>query len=448
MKLAKYICTHCGRHFEAEEKENIECPGCYWSSSVKKDEGEEKETPESSLSAGKEDLFIGSGKGVGGVIGKVKSFFLILVILGLAAGVVFAAWPLVQSFFSSDKIKISLPSEKAKEKITPQESARTTAAAGQAPLTEKEKNILNRRLEIDPNRKPSAEEQKILDFHASFQTGLVEKLPSQAWTLENFKKLIAEQEHFYKVPLPGSYKRKLEKLFQEKYFSAQTAFEQGNLRGARDLWVASLAFPIYANDVKKHRGVVLTMLRPFVNDTLSKIGAINNVLVEGKVREKERIITEQYQSLFGLIQNQSWNEALASIQELEKGLQDLENPAQEAMIPPAYPQSVALVDEGIRATLRDLLSPSPQGFADFGPLRQDIVAKKTVVLSFLPEMLEKSRKYYQTALEMIEKGEWSQAQVQLRQVTMPLELVEDAQEKMKILEKLTKAELDSAPKSG
>ena len=38
MKLIPYVCTHCGRRFEAEEKGILECPGCFWSTSVKKEE--------------------------------------------------------------------------------------------------------------------------------------------------------------------------------------------------------------------------------------------------------------------------------------------------------------------------------------------------------------------------------------------------------------------------
>jgi len=440
MKLVPYVCSHCGRRFEAEEKENIECPGCYWSSSVKKEEeaaGEEL----------KQDLFVGSGKKASGALEKLKLFFMVCLIGGLVAAIGFFGWPLAQSFLSSNESP--LPFGKMKEKIAGQEAVKKDAAP--APdsnqLTEEEKSILNRRLELAAGRKPSPEEQKVLDYHASFQTGLVEKLPSQAWTLENFKKMIAEQERAYQVPLPGSYKRKLDQLFKEKYLPAQAAFEQGNLQAARDLWAGSLAFPIYGNDIKKHRGVILTMLRPFINDTLSKIGAINNALVEGKIRGKERIITEEYQSLFALLQSLSWKEALAAIQKMETSLRELENPAQESATP-AYPQDIALVDEGIRATLVDLLTPPPQGFADFEPLRQDILAKKNVVLGFLPESLEKSRRYYEAGLERIKKGEWSQAQVELRQVAIPLELVNDAKEKIKILEKLRKAELDSVPKAG
>ncbi len=442
MKLMSYVCSHCGRRFEAEEKENIECPGCYWSSSVKKEEevaGEEL----------KQDLFVGSGKKASGALEKVKLFFMVCLIGGLVAAIGFFGWPLAQSFLSSNESP--LPFGKSKEEIAGPAGLKKDAVPATDPnqITEEEKSILNRRVELAADRKPSSEEQKVLDYHASFQTGLVEKLPSQAWTLEDFKKLIAEQERAYQVPLPGSYKRKLDQLVKEKYLPAQAAFEQGNLQVARDLWAGSLAFPIYANDVKKHRGVILTMLRPFINDTLSKIGAINNTLVEGKIREKERIITEEYQSLFPLLQSYSWKEALALIQKMESGLRELENPAQEAAAPPPYPpQDIALVDEGIRATLVDLLTPPPQGFADFEPLHQDILAKKNVVLGFLPESLEKSRRYYEAGLERIAKGEWSQAQVELRQIDIPLELLKDAQEKIKILEKLRKAELDSVPKSG
>lgn len=37
MVMKKFICTHCGRRFEAEEKEVMECPGCFWSTSVREE---------------------------------------------------------------------------------------------------------------------------------------------------------------------------------------------------------------------------------------------------------------------------------------------------------------------------------------------------------------------------------------------------------------------------
>ena len=45
MKLVQYLCTHCGRRFEAEEKEIVECPGCYWSTSVKREDAHENQKP-------------------------------------------------------------------------------------------------------------------------------------------------------------------------------------------------------------------------------------------------------------------------------------------------------------------------------------------------------------------------------------------------------------------
>ena len=48
MATIRYACTHCGRKFESEEKDTVECPGCFWSTSVKR--ADEPEAPSSQSS--------------------------------------------------------------------------------------------------------------------------------------------------------------------------------------------------------------------------------------------------------------------------------------------------------------------------------------------------------------------------------------------------------------
>ena len=38
-QLIKYICAHCGHQFESSETKDIECPQCFWSTSIKRDDG-------------------------------------------------------------------------------------------------------------------------------------------------------------------------------------------------------------------------------------------------------------------------------------------------------------------------------------------------------------------------------------------------------------------------
>ena len=34
----RFVCSHCGHHFDAPPQETIVCPNCFWSTSVKKEE--------------------------------------------------------------------------------------------------------------------------------------------------------------------------------------------------------------------------------------------------------------------------------------------------------------------------------------------------------------------------------------------------------------------------
>ncbi|MCM8775562.1 MAG: hypothetical protein NC930_04330, partial [Candidatus Omnitrophica bacterium] len=255
--------------------------------------------------------------------------------------------------------------------------------------------------------------------------------------------LISDQERFYQITLPRSYKKKLENVFLQSYLSAAEAFKSGDLGKARDLWAESLVFPIYAGDIQKHRGVVLTMLRPFVNDTLSKIGAVNHMLIVRQVRDKESALSDRYAELCRQIENRAWAEALSSILKCEEEIQALESPGMLVAEPPPYPAGIREVDRDIQATLYELLKPSPVTVADLGPIKQDLALKKKVIQGFLPENLEKVQKCYHEALEMVHQQRWDEAERLLRGVEYPVVLAKDAQEKVKILKKLKMPALDS-----
>src|SRR6185295_5441202 len=89
--------------------------------------------------------------------------------------------------------EIRPPKENKKQTVSPNA---TPAASG---LTAEENAILHQRVPLDPLREPSEDEMKVLQNIAAFQTGQVEKLPSQAWALVTYKQLITEQEKTYQV---------------------------------------------------------------------------------------------------------------------------------------------------------------------------------------------------------------------------------------------------------
>lgn len=430
MKLTRYVCTHCGRRFEAEEKETIECPGCYWSTTVKKEEDLQEEKKETRVAAPKPQKSLSLPR-----LSFLKPLLVIVLAGGLLAfGIIFLL-PRLQSLSSSIQFP-SLPSPKSKGHAA--DSKKGTPSAPASPvLTEAEKNILQRRVELRPDRPVNPQEQSILKYQEPIKTGMVEKLPSQAWTLSNFKEMIAEQERFYKITLPHSYKKKLEAVFTEKYLPGQAAFEAGDLVKARNLWVESLVFPIYANDVAKHRGVVLTMIRAFINDTLSKIGSINSTLVEKAVREKERELSRTYQKLLETIPAKSWQEAYDLTHEMERRFNELENSSTAAGPAAPYPPTIQQVDSDVRTTLLSIQAPPPPSVADLTPLGKDVFNKRKVIQTFLPAFIEKQQAQYDDAVDSIVRAEWQEALKKLGQIEGRSILEQDAQEKIKILQKMS-----------
>lgn len=429
MSNVPYVCSHCGRKFEAEERENIECPGCYWSSTVKKEEDVEATSPTEVPKPEKNPL----GIKIPPLFFKVLGVFFILLL----------AFPFAGKVAQRFKEQMEYSRENRKKETVGKNRETVQSQNPLALLLPEEQAILDRILRVEAERPLSEEESSLLKVRVSLKTGISENLPSKVWSIENFKEMVKEQERFYKVPLPASYKGKLEKLFEEKYLTGEAAFQEGDLVKARNLWVEALAFPQYSKNVTRHRGVALTMIRPFINDTLSKIGAINNSLVEKNIREKERKLSESYADLTKLIDARGWQEASAQILELERLIQELENPALAAGVAPAYPEAISQVDEGIRATLTGLLTPALPAIADLLPLKQDLQAKRRVVESFQPGILEASQSRYQEALDRIREGDYNGAIKKLKEIETPLALAKDAQEKIKILSKLEKNKVES-----
>jgi hypothetical protein len=216
------------------------------------------------------------------------------------------------------------------------------------------------------------------------------------------------------------------------------AFLAGDLMKARDLWVASLAFPLYSQDVRKHRGVALTMLRPLINDTLSKIGALNEMIVEQNFRTREEAITAGYAQFREKLNARAWAEAIDIAGKAEKDMDELDKLAAQESAAPDY-TNTAGVDQDILATLVDIRTPSRPAVADMRALRADIDAKKQLAESFLPERVQEQAAAYDKALSLIASKNWKEAREQLEQIRFPLPLAQDAQAKIQVIEKLEKS---------
>lgn len=436
MAKERYLCSHCGKRFEAEEKETVECPSCFWSSSVKKEEAPGKPAGKDGLVRNVQPPSVKNVKPSSDLsLPELRSKILlfagiVLFFVALAFLVVYLA-PFVRTQIEKAKEQKPKTDIKGPQEVPAEETSLSR-------LSENDRQILSQVTSVQPYRIPSEAEKKILDSRVVLKTGFVEKLPSPIWTVQQFEELLDKQEKLYEVPLPNSYRRKLVKLFETKYMPSAQAFENEKILEARNFWVEALAFPIYANNIQMHRGVVLTMLRPFIEDTLAKISVINNQLVEKQIQNFETEISQIYQRLAGLIHLQSWAESLKAVSELENEIKKLEKTSTTMLSPPSYPDGIAFVDDGIRATLFDLLTAQPPVIADLGPLKEDLAVKKEVIQSFLPEYVEKNTQAYQKGLEAVSREEWPEAAEAFSEVKSPLMLKEDAERKLGVLKKLQK----------
>ncbi len=438
-----YSCTHCGKKFELPEPQAKECPFCYWSSSVRREdemEAEKQSKHRIGEVAGQAQSH-GAGAGSSGV--KLKFLARLILALGIAGGLVFSGYFVFQKFISrpmssAQSLSIKFQKEEARKK--------SSQATGLAALSPIEKEALDRAVTITASPAPSQAEQEILQRVVPFETGWAESLPSPAWTLDRYQKMLQEQEGLYKMPFARSYRNKLEELFKSKYLPASEAFAKGDLLAARDRWMESLAFPLYSTDIKKHRAVALTMLRPFINDTLAKISAMNQSLADKDKRAKEQVLSAAYQDLAGLIAQKKWDEALASIAGMETLEKEVRQNSKLQTAPPQYPASFATIDQDIQRALLDLMSPKPSSVADLQPLQQDLVEKKEVLETFTEEYRKNATESYQSALALIREQKWDEAIQALESIRGPEVLQEDAARKAAILKKIAPP-LDSSPET-
>jgi len=460
MAIIRYYCTHCSHAFEAEEKENIECPSCVWTSSVvRESEHREREAQQQSTVSSRKSPAIPLGLRI--AFDAVKPLLLLLAVLGLAAAGFFYFKPQTAGLGqkiqeSGSKLKktaveiqgnFEAPKKASKKQADASEKNLEVSDAPRPGLSEQDKAVLARKIELDPARELSPMEKELLGRTVSLKTGRVEKLPGPVWTLELFKKLLTDQQAAYQVPLPRSYRNKLQTLFETKYLAGAQAFTEGRLLEARNLWVEALAFPVYANDIEKHRGVALTMLRAFINDTLSKIGALNGMLVEGPVRDRETQLNNLHAQFQKQVSERQWETAFDSAQQLLKMAEDFDKTTVQAPQVPPYP-AAAQIDRDIGKSLYDLLEASRPAVADVGALERDVRMKKQVIETLLPGRFAENIGYYREGLAAMDRTEWQAALDLLSKVREPAVLQRDSAEKIKILEKIAREELDSSRVSG
>ena len=427
-----FLCDHCGKKFELETPEAKECPFCFWTSSVKRED--ELASEKKGLSASARGSASGfHWKGFSGILIHLARVLAILLIAGVVGFLAVKVYKIFRASYSQNGKILSINPKTATQQ--PESGPKKLGFAG---LSAQDKEALLREVTIPADRAPAPGEQEILGKNVSLQTGWTEKLPSPVWTLEQYQKMIAGQEAVYKMPFARSYKKKLEELFKTKYLAASDAFGKGDVLAARNLWVESLAFPLYSEDLKKHRAVALTMLRPFINDTLSKVSAMNQSLVDRGKRVREEALSASYQKLGTLITQKKWTEALAAIDQMTPEVDLLRKSAKSQEAPAQYPAAFGTIDADLQRPLMDLMAPAPSSTADLQPLQQDLVEKKEVLETFTEAYVKTAQAAYQSALEMIRGGLWQDAAQALGSIQGPPALQQDAAEKMAILSKLMK----------
>ena len=420
--MIQLACTHCGHRFELEKKEGALCPSCGWSSSVilATDVKKQVQTPSKKTSSFS--------------LSWLPGFLIFALKVLLGAGLFFMVvwWGLK---FLKPALSEKSPNKKQSQVIKVSELKPTnTGSVAPAKLTADEETALNSKISISAEVQLDDNDQKLLQRAIDLTAGNVEKLPSGSWSLQQFKQFVEQQEKVFHMPLPRSYKKSLDDLFAKTYATAYDLFLAGKIQQARDAYVSSLGFPIYNNDVRKHRAVVLTMMRSFVNDTIAKIGSMNFALA----RQVSSGVAEQVGSAYEVLQQQirasQWSESLNSIEKIETLL-----PAPDAMSPtlqaPTYVAGFEKIDGDVQAALLKLLQVPAWTF-DLNEFKSDLDVKKSLLLKLTDSERKNSVESYHRALEKIQTKNWSEAVALLREIKQPDELKSDADQKISLIEKL------------
>lgn len=421
--MVQFLCSNCGNRFEGEPSDSVLCPKCFWSTSVKRMDRavspSEHADPGLSSPSNPPRFLIMAGSGL---------FVVILLGVGFLA---------VRHLQKQNEFLRTIETQNSKV---------ISSEAPELALSPRDRKILKRKVSLAPPGELSENEKEILAHRVPVHSRLARGLLTPPWDELQFDHYLKGQESYFKVSLEWSYRRKLTRLFKEHYLPAVQAFEAKNYLKARDEWIRSLAFPIYHGDVRRHRGVVLTMLRPYVNDTLSKIGMMNVLLTEKEGYGVEEKILSTYKNLYEALQKPAWEEARALILELQKELGEIGNNP-KVLNPPPLPKEAALIDPDIREVLLVQTAPTESGVRDWELLRQDVAEKQKVVKSHVADLLEEIRKQYDEALLLIEGQNWERARQLLEKIDYPDAFAEDAHAKIKILSRSQKTPPISPPAS-
>ncbi|MBI3999210.1 MAG: zinc ribbon domain-containing protein [Candidatus Omnitrophica bacterium] len=425
--MMKYRCSHCNHQFELSDREFQRCPNCFWTTSLVPLEGGSEKMPASDPA-----VHSASKSSPKRSMPKEFIFFLVaLVGIGVFSFVLVQNWGRVQSVWPkfSAQIQNQTPQKPESEKAIPKVKSQEILKL----LTSEEQAELVRPFQITIPRQLSEDEEAILKKQVSPPAKLAEKPKLTPWKKEDFEKMLETEQKQRQILLGWWYVRGVTKIFEDHYPPAVVAFEKDDYAKARELFIKSLAFPVYRNDVKLHRAVALVMLRPYINDVIGKIATLNQYLIGQTLATDAKAIFESYQALFPVLELQEWNRALELITGLKQKIAAFENHPQGSQT--QYPSAFGEIDAEIQSAIQAEAAPKPEGAVSLRAFVIDLDLKEKVVRQNTPEELSKVQKQYEQALQLLGEGNWQEAETALQSIEYPSELVADAKQKLALIEK-------------
>lgn len=430
----KYQCTHCHHTFEAAEHEFRHCPKCFWTTSIEPLRDESAQTPSGAK--------IPPSQPIPKRIGRPpKILWVGAIFLGLIAAVFY----FISSGRATPLLNISLKpivsgfQHMKKDKVSKKEiPAPSMAQDPLSTLTAEEKTRLRSRFELTIPRPLSEDEEAILKKQVSFSFEANQPLSLAMWTKEDLKSFLKTEQARRKIPLGFGFNRAVSRLFEQHYLAAGRLIASGNMEGAREELLKAIAFPVYQNDIKLHRAVALVMLRPYINDVIGKITAINQHLMNRRLESQAETIFQAYRELFPILELKDWEEFLSRSSALRDQIMSFQTASQQAAN--EYPAAIGRVDQDIRVVLERSAKPDPKKIVDFKTLFIDLDLKERIARENMPEALSDIQKRYERALRFVEERNWQEAHKILKEIDYPPELVEEAAGKLQILEKIISAE--------
>ncbi|HLD56635.1 MAG TPA: hypothetical protein VJA00_03350 [Candidatus Omnitrophota bacterium] len=420
----KYRCTHCNHSFELAERDFQRCPNCFWTTSLVSLE----EETEGAQSFKKLEPFPSSAPKSNFVNAKLLIILLICAALGGLIGIFAVLRPSLPKF--SFPIPFSVP-EVLKQKPKEVPRGKPTAPAVTF-LSVEEKARLFAPFPITIPRQLTEDEEEILKKQVSPPKPISEKLQLSVWTKEEFEKTFESEQKKRKVYLGWAYERAVKKTFEKYYPSAVEAYEKGDHVSARDLFLKSLAFPIYRNDPRRHRAIALVILRPYLNDVIGKIAILNQYLMSQRLTTEVDSISRSYQALFPVLELQEWDRASQMMTDLKRQMDAFENrPSEE---PVDYGPSFVLLDPEIRTAIQIEAQPKPEAVVNLKTLTVDLNLKEKVVRQNKTEELLQVQKQYEEISRSLETGDLEAARDRLKGIEFPPELFDDARAKIALID--------------